>query len=130
MKKQSVLPYWSDKTLLIAEDNETNFIVLSALLKNTKITIYRAHNGAEAIEIIDNHPDIDIILMDISMPDMDGIEATHLIKEKFPDKIIIAQTAHNLNIKREQMEDEGCNDYLLKPIRLKVLIETLNKYLS
>lgn len=130
MKKQSVLPNWSDKTLLIAEDNETNFIVLSALLKNTKITIYRAHNGAEAIEIIDNHPDIDIILMDISMPDMDGIEATHLIKEKFPDKIIIAQTAHNLNIKREQMEDEGCNDYLLKPIRLKVLIETLNKYLS
>ena len=111
MKKQSVLPNWSDKTLLIAEDNETNFIVLSALLKNTQITIYRAHNGAEAIKTIDNHPDIDVILMDISMPDMDGIEATHLIKEKFPDKIIIAQTAHNLNIKREQMADEGCNDY-------------------
>lgn len=130
MKKQSVLPNWSDKTLLIAEDNETNFIVLSALLKNTQITIFRAHNGAEAIKTIDNHPDIDVILMDISMPDMDGIEATHLIKEKFPDKIIIAQTAHNLNIKREQMADEGCNDYLLKPIRLKVLIETLDKYLS
>ena len=130
MKKQSVLPNWSDKTLLIAEDNETNFIVLSALLKNTQITIYRAHNGAEAIKTIDNHPDIDVILMDISMPDMDGIEATHLIKEKFPDKIIIAQTAHNLNIKREQMADVGCNDYLLKPIRFKVLIETLDKYLS
>lgn len=130
MKKEPTLPDWSNKTLLIAEDNENNFIVLSALLKHTQITIYRAHNGNEAVNVIDTHPNIDVILMDISMPEMDGIEATHLIKEKFPDKVIIAQTAHNLSIKREQMEDEGCNDYLLKPIRLKILIETLDKYLS
>lgn len=130
MEKQPSLPDWSDKTLLIAEDTDDNFIILSALLKKTGITIFRARDGREAVDMIGNLPSIDLILMDISMPSMDGIEATRLIKKKFPGKVIIAQTAHNKEIKREQMIEEGCNDYLIKPIRQKLLIETLSKYLS
>lgn len=130
MDKNFPIPDWSDRALLIAEDLDNNFIVLSALLQKTGIRIFRARNGKDAIRAIDRLPAIDVVLMDISMPEMDGIEATHWIKKKFPQKVVIAQTAHRNEIKRNRMMEEGCNDYLQKPIRQHVLIETLSKYLS
>lgn len=130
MEKDFIMPDWSGKTILVAEDVDNNYMVLSALLKKTKVSVLRALNGKEALEMIQRHPQITAILMDISMPDMDGLEATHLIKEYFPDKVVIVQTAHALDIYRDRMIAEGCNDYLLKPLRQKILIETLSKYLS
>lgn len=130
MEKEFIMPDWSGKTILVAEDVDNNYMVLSALLKKTKVSVLRALNGKEALEMIQRHPQITAILMDISMPDMDGLEATHLIKEYFPDKVVIVQTAHALDIYRDRMIAEGCNDYLLKPLRQKILIETLSKYLS
>lgn len=120
---------WSDRTILIAEDTDDNFAVLTALLKKTNIVILRARNGIEAIDMVGANPAIDAILMDISMPDMDGIEATRIIKREFPEKIVIAQTAHAMLSQKEKIEQEGCNDYLLKPIRKNILLETLSKYL-
>ena len=120
-------PDWSGKTVLIAEDHDNTYAVLSALLKKTHIRIIRAHNGSEAIRIASEEPDIDLILMDISMPDLDGIEALREIRKQLPDKIVIAQTAHELSA---QITNEKFDDFLLKPIRQKVLIETLNKFLS
>lgn len=130
MEKDFIMPDWSGKTILVAEDVDNNYMVLSALLKKTKVSVLRALNGKEALEMIQRHPQITAILMDISMPDMDGLEATHLIKEYSPDKVVIVQTAHALDIYRDRMIAEGCNDYLLKPLRQKILIETLSKYLS
>ena len=113
-------PDWSDKTFLIAEDIDSNYTILAALLKKTHVRILRARNGKEAIQIASGTASIDLILMDISMPDSDGIEALRFI--------VIAQTAHDLS--SLEIINEKFDGFLLKPIRRKELLETLSKYLS
>lgn len=121
-------PDWSDKTLLIAEDIDSNYTILAALLKKTHARILRARNGKEAIQIASDTASIDLILMDISMPDSDGIEALRFIRQQLPGKIVIAQTAHDLY--SSEIIYEKFDAFLLKPIRRKELLETLSKYLS
>lgn len=120
-------PDWSDKKILIAEDLDGNYAVLSALLKLTKVQLLRAINGQEAIALMSQYKDVNVILMDISMPEMDGIEALHQIRQQMPHKIVIAQTAHAFS---KEIADEEFDDYLQKPIRRNTLIELLSKYLS
>lgn len=127
MAPYSQPPDWSGKTILIAEDTDSNFTVLSALLKKTNARILRAHNGQEAITLCNKENRIDIILMDISMPGYDGIEALRKIRQQFPGKIVIAQTAHELS---EVLSGEEFNDFLRKPIRRNQLLEVISKYLS
>ena len=119
-------PDWSDKTFLIAEDIDSNYTILAALLKKTHVRILRARNGKEAIQIASGTASIDLILMDISMPDSDGIEALRFIRQQLPGKIVIAQTAHEWS---HEIAAEEFDDFLQKPIRRKLLIETLSKYL-
>lgn len=123
----SKLPDWSDKTILIAEDVDNNYAVLAALLKKTQVNLIRAKNGKEALKMVWKDIGIDLILMDLSMPIVNGIEATRIIKKQFPEKIVIAHTAHELS---EEITRENFNDILLKPIRRNQLIDTLSKYLS
>ena len=118
-------PDWSDKTFLIADSNYT---ILASLLKKTHVRILRARNGKEAIQIASGTASIDLILMDISMPDSDGIEALRFIRQQLPGKIVIAQTAHDLS--SLEIINEKFDGFLLKPIRRKELLETLSKYLS
>lgn len=120
-------PDWSDKKILIAEDLDGNYAVLSALLKLTKVQLLRAFNGQEALALMSQYKDINVILMDISMPEMDGIEALRQIRQQMPHKIVIAQTAHAFS---KVIADEEFDDYLQKPIRRNTLIELLSKYLS
>lgn len=120
-------PDWSDKKILIAEDLDGNYAVLSALLKLTKVQLLRAFNGQEAIALMSQYKDVNVILMDISMPEMDGIEALRQIRQQMPHKIVIAQTAHAFS---KVIADEEFDDYLQKPIRRNTLIELLSKYLS
>lgn len=120
-------PDWSDKKILIAEDLDGNYAVLSALLKLTKVQLLRAFNGQEAIALMSQYKDVNVILMDISMPEMDGIEALRRIRQQMPHKIVIAQTAHAFS---KVIADEEFDDYLQKPIRRNTLIELLSKYLS
>ena len=120
-------PDWSRKIVLIAEDYDDNYAVLSALLKKTAVQLLRAHDGKEAIRMVAEQPDIDVILMDISMPYLNGIEALRYIKQQFPDKIVIAQTAHGLTLR---ITEEKFDDFLLKPLNRKYLINILSKYLS
>lgn len=120
-------PDWSDKHIIIAEDLNDNFAVLMALLQITGIKIKRAVSGKEAVELAIKYPETDLILMDISMPDMDGISAMHMIRERFPDKVIIAQTAHE-PVGVLPMDD--FNEVLQKPLRRKMLIATMGKYIS
>ncbi len=121
---------WSQYTILIAEDEETNYIYLETALQKTNVTVLRAKNGREAVETAKVTPQLNLILMDIKMPEMNGLEATRSIRTFRKDITIIAQTAFAMEEDRRNCTAVGCNDFLPKPIRYKVLLETLAKYLK
>lgn len=116
----------SSPQILVAEDNVSNYLLISAILRND-YQLLHATNGEEAIEMARNN-EIGMILMDIRMPQMDGITATTEIRKFNPSIPIIALTAHAFATDRTNAMEAGCNDYLVKPIKKKILIETLKKY--
>ncbi|MEA1899110.1 MAG: response regulator [Bacteroidota bacterium] len=121
---------WKGKKILIAEDVETNFILLKAVLEKTGAEIIWAQNGMEAVKICRTDRDIDLILMDILMPEMDGFEATKAIRKFHSTVPIIAQTAYNFDWNAIQKEGLGFNDYLAKPIGHYDLILKSYRYLE
>jgi two-component system cell cycle response regulator DivK len=116
--------------ILIVEDVESNFLYLNAVLSKIKAHIFWAKNGREAVDIFRNEKQIDLILMDLQMPEMNGYEATKIIKLENPGVPIIAQTAFAMSDDREKALDAGCDDYLAKPIKSKDLLNTVEKYLN
>jgi CheY-like chemotaxis protein len=120
---------WENKTILIAEDEESNFKYLKLALRNTGVNIIRAKNGKDAILQYKSNPDIDLILMDIKMPEMDGLEATREIR-KFSEALpIIALTAYAMADDKDTSTEAGCNDYISKPVKRNRIYNVLNKYL-
>jgi len=120
---------WTDKVILIAEDEDANFTLLKMLLKGTGCKILRAFNGKEAVEMaFDAKPGL--VLMDIKMPLMNGFEATRLIKSSMPDLPVIAQTAYALSDDRPKALAAGCDHYISKPISKKALLSALSRYLK
>jgi CheY-like chemotaxis protein/serine phosphatase RsbU (regulator of sigma subunit) len=119
---------WQDKKILIAEDVDFNFILLVEALKPTKAIVSRVANGLDAIDFCKNNQ-TDLILMDIRMPVLDGIEATKLIRTFNQDIPIIAQTAHGEDGDKEKIMEAGCNDYITKPINLKTFLSVIKKHL-
>lgn len=115
------------KRILIAEDNDSNFILMGYLLKK-HYEVVRAINGRDAIDKVEEG-NIDLILMDIKMPEMDGLEATRILKEKYPDLPIIALTANAFSSDREQAFEAGCNDFLSKPVNSELCLGTIAKYI-
>ncbi|MCX6278898.1 MAG: PAS domain S-box protein [Bacteroidetes bacterium] len=116
--------------ILIAEDDETSEELISAVIKGFCKEILNAKTGTQAIEVCRNNPDIDLILMDIQMPEINGYEATRLIRQFNKEVVIIAQTAYGLTGDREKSIAAGCNEYISKPIRatlLKGLIQSFFK---
>src|SRR6056297_1908787 len=120
---------WKDKIIVIAEDEKINFLFLQAVFKKTGATIFWARNGEEVIKICDKEKNIDIILMDIKMPGIDGYEATRIIKDKYPGITVIIQTAYNLSEDRDKAYEAGCDSFLAKPIKPKNLMATVKKYI-
>jgi len=119
----------SKKTLvLVAEDDESNFEYMATVLKLTGNNYIRACNGIETVDLCRQYPDISIVLMDIKMPQLNGIEATKRIREFRPDLPIIATTAYALTGDRQRMLEAGCSAYLPKPIRKSDLISLIEKY--
>jgi CheY-like chemotaxis protein len=116
--------------ILIAEDVESNFLYLKAVLSKLNATIFWAKNGVEAVEMCDQNDTIDLILMDLQMPEMNGYEATLILKKKYPQLPIIAQTAFAMSDDREKALDAGCDDYLAKPIKSKDLLGVVGKYIK
>ena len=115
------------KTILIAEDNESNYNLMTYILKRN-YQIVRAHNGREAVEISEKGG-IDLILMDLKMPVMDGLEATRIIKDATPELPIIMLTANAFENDRLAAMNAGCDDFLSKPINSKVCLDTIAKYI-
>jgi len=117
------------KTILVAEDEEINFIYIDELLKKYGTKVLHARNGQEAIDMFKQFPEIDLVLMDIKMPVLDGYEATRGIK-KLRSVPIIAQTAYALAGEKDKIIDAGCDDYLSKPIKPVSLFKQLSVYLK
>ena len=116
--------------VLIVEDDESSEIFISHVVEELSKEILIARNGAEAVEICRNNPDIDLVLMDVKMPVMDGYKATTIIRQFNKDVIIIAQTAFALIGNKEKLIEVGCNDYITKPIDKDELIEMIKKHIS
>lgn len=121
---------WEYKKILIAEDEETNYLFIEAILEDTRANLLWAKNGVDAIKLFSENPDIDLILMDIKMPSMDGISATKKIREVNTKVPIIAQTAYAMSEDKSKCLNAGCDDYLTKPINHMVLLSTIKKYLN
>jgi CheY-like chemotaxis protein len=120
---------WEGKIILIAEDEETNFLYLKAALSRTGVKILRARTGREAVSIVKNTDQVDLILMDIKMPEMNGIDASMEIKAYNKRIRIIAQTAYAMEDDKELYFQAGCVDYLAKPIHRDLLLTTISKYI-
>jgi CheY-like chemotaxis protein len=121
---------WELKTILIAEDEETNYLFIEAILEDTKAKLIWAKNGLEAVQKFNENETIDLVLMDIKMPEMDGLTATQYIRMKSISVPIIAQTAYAMSEDKNKCLKAGCNDYLTKPINHKLLLTTIDKFLS
>jgi PAS domain S-box-containing protein len=116
--------------ILIAEDDEASDIYLTLALSKSTNEMFHARTGDDAIEICRQHPEIDLILMDIKMAEMDGYEATRQIREFNKDVVIIAQTAYGLTGDREKAINAGCNEHILKPITASLLMELVEKFFN
>ena len=114
--------------ILIVEDDENSMLLLNIILKNYGKIIYKATNGLDALNIIEKHPEIDLILMDIGLPNMNGLEVVEKIRQFNNKVIIIAQTAYGFLSDKENALKSGCNDYISKPIKKDNIIALINKY--
>ncbi|OYT17038.1 MAG: hypothetical protein B7C24_04765 [Bacteroidetes bacterium 4572_77] len=116
--------------ILVAEDDETAFLLIKSILKKHAIEILRAKNGVEALKIYKEQADLDLILMDVKMPIMNGYQVVEEIRKTDKDIIIIAQTAFAFSQDKQKSIDLGCTNYLCKPINKNELLRLINKYFS
>jgi serine phosphatase RsbU (regulator of sigma subunit) len=118
---------WSDKSILIAEDTDINYYLLAEVLRKNRVKLIRVKDGVEAVEFVKMNT-VNLILMDINMPNMNGYEATKKIKELNAKIPIIIQTAVEQHGYEESMK-AGADDFISKPIDLKVFMEKISKFL-
>lgn len=114
--------------ILIVEDDEISRELLRMQVRMFGKEVLEASTGVEAIDIYLKNPDIDLILMDIQLPEMDGFEATQQIREFDKNMVIIAQTAYGYAGERKNAIEAGCTDYIEKPILKEQLIALIQKY--
>jgi CheY-like chemotaxis protein len=114
--------------VLVADDDEASDLLITLVLKKYSSEILHAATGIECLEACRNHPDIDLVLMDIKMPVMDGYQAAGKIREFNQDVIIIAQTAFALSGDRDNALAAGCDDYLSKPIDQPEMMEIISRF--
>lgn len=125
----SLVQNWGDKVILVVEDVDTNKIFFDAALRKTNAKILWAKDGQQAIDMFKENV-VDLVLMDLQLPIIDGYTATRELKKINSSIPIIAQTAHVMSGEREKCMEAGCDDYLSKPIRLQILMDTLSKFLN
>jgi CheY-like chemotaxis protein len=114
--------------ILIAEDDEASEKLLSIAVRNFGKEVIKVKTGIDAVEVCCDHHDIDLVLMDIKMPEMDGYEAIRQIRLFNPRVVIIAQTAFALKGDKENAMFAGCDDYISKPFSQSVLVSLIEKH--
>jgi two-component system CheB/CheR fusion protein len=121
---------WSDKTILLIEDDLFNVKLILKFLERTKAKYLVAYNGSSAIEMYRNNSDIDVLLLDIQLPDIDGYSVAKKLIEINPKAIIIAQTAYAFEENRSICYEAGCSDFIPKPLEREKFLETIDKYMK
>lgn len=119
---------WIDKTILVVEDIDLNFLYISELLKSTGTQIIHAVNGKDAVDRCQKDTNISLVLMDIYMPIMNGYEATRQIKQLRPTLPIIVQTAYAMAEDRKRAMEAGCDDFIAKPIGKEELLSKIERF--
>jgi len=117
------------KKILIVEDTESNYRLINILLEKQGAETIWALSGNQGVSICKNSRDIDLVLMDINLPDIDGYQATAAIKVFRPNLPIVAQTAYAMAGEKEKSLEFGCDDYISKPIIPEILYTTLGSLL-
>ena len=121
---------WDSKNILVVEDDESSAFLLESFLKGTGAKLSFTSSGNKAVEYIREHPETDLVLMDIHLPEMDGFTATREIKAFARNVVVIAQTADAFSIDRLEALRAGCDAYLTKPLNMSLLLDKIDGYLS
>lgn len=121
-------PDWSDRTILLAEDEPVNVMYITVALKKTKVNLIKAQNGKEAVRLFSENPSTDLILMDIKMPEMDGFEASEAIRKLSPNVPIVALSGHAM-VEQHKLDQAGITDLISKPVRKVDLIKGILRYM-
>ncbi|HOP04869.1 MAG TPA: response regulator [Tenuifilaceae bacterium] len=119
---------WNDKVVLVVEDDPSSLMLLQTILSRTGAKLLVAEDGETAVSLVQDNSDIDLILMDIRLKGLSGLEATEQIKKINPKTPVIAQTACAIVGDMEMCLQAGCNAYLAKPIVTETLLETMDYY--
>ncbi len=121
---------WEDKTILIVEDDHINYQLLEVVLKRTRVNLLHAVTGMDAVKFCLEQPKIDLVLMDVQLPEMNGFEAIKLIKQSQPTIPIIVQTANSMNEEKTRADEAGCQGFMTKPISLNKFMSEVDKFLQ
>jgi CheY-like chemotaxis protein len=116
---------FSDKLVLVVEDNQISYKLLHAVLTQVKANIVHAENGQEAIEACISDTHFDLVLMDLQMPEVDGLEATRRIKQVRPELPIVATTANTYDENALACKEAGCDGFLTKPLQFRKMFELM-----
>lgn len=135
IKKQieTIMPSFKkqgSKTILLAEDEYSNFILIDVIMQHENFRIIHVENGEMAIDAVLKNPDINLVLMDVEMPGMNGLEATRIIKQNKPELPVIAITAYAFDGDKDKALEAGCAAYITKPFVKEDLLDIINKHLS
>jgi CheY-like chemotaxis protein len=117
------------KTILIVEDEAVSRLLFEKALKKTRANLFFVNDGVEAVKTIEENDEIDLVLMDVRLPRMNGFEAVSKIKELNPELPVIIQTAYAMDSTREEARLLGCDDFITKPIVMETLLNMLRRHL-
>jgi two-component system, cell cycle response regulator DivK len=120
---------WQNKTILVVEDDEINYFYIKTVLSPTGCKVLRVVMGKDVVGVMQEHAEINLVLMDIRLPDINGHEVTKSLRGMGYTLPIIAQTAYAMIGDRELALESGCNDYISKPLSPSQLISLMEKYL-
>lgn len=121
---------WTGKSILVVEDDQLNFNYLDILLKSTKAKVLHAENGQNAVDLCRMNIGINVVLMDIRLPVLNGLDATRQILSLRSDMPVIAQTAYAEEDDQKAAYNAGCCEFLAKPIRANEMLDLIKKYIQ
>lgn len=128
--KTNAIFSWPEKKIVVAEDEDSNFQLIEAILKDTGVKLIRANDGVHLLEIVENESQIDLVLLDIQMPRMSGINAMQIIHDSNRKIPVIAQTAYDHVHYRNLCKEQGFIGFIVKPIRKLELLEAIQRCLG